>query len=395
MTLGYLNTLRAALDSELPRATELRRGLHEMPDLSGDEGPTLKAVLDAMPAGLPMTPVADTGAVVRVGNDGPAVGIRGELDALAIAEDTGLAWASQRPGVMHACGHDVHLAALVALVHAVHAVGGPVPLLAVLQPREETYPSGASDIVACGILEAERCAAMIGAHVQPTLPVGVVSCTPGAVNASADEFTITVRGHGGHAAYPHLSRDPVVALAHIVVAVQSIVSRSVDPMSSAVVTVSTLAAGAAANAVPGEAVARGILRAMSDQNRALLQARLSEVSSAVAEAHGCRAAVTFDRGEPVLENHAGLASSAEDLITALGLRPDTTLRSLGSDDFAFFTARMPALMSFVGVEPSAGLHSSAFAPGGESVRHVAYAMLAGYLAGCSMVTPTAPSAQCS
>jgi amidohydrolase len=379
-----LRRIRTALDAELLRAVDLRRRLHEMPDLSGDEGPTLQVVLDAMPAALTATPVADTGAVVRVGDGGPAVGVRGELDALAVTEDSGLAWASRRAGVMHACGHDVHLAALVALVRAVHVVGGPVPLLAVLQPREETYPSGASDIADSGILEAERCAVMIGAHVQPTLPGGVVSCTPGAVNASADEFTVTVHGRGGHAAYPHLTRDPVVALAHVVVAVQSVVSRSVDPMSSAVVTVSTLAAGAAPNVVPGHAVARGILRAMSDQDRALLHARLCEVASAVAEANGCTAEVAIERGEPVLENDAGLAASARGLLSALGLRPDSALRSMGSDDFAFFSARMPALMSFVGVGRSAGLHSPAFAPGDDSVRHVAYAMLAGYLAGCSM-----------
>ena len=381
--------LRAALHAELPAAAALRRQLHAHPDLPGEEDLTRESVLAALPAGLPRTQVAGTGALVRVGTGSPAVAVRAELDALAIGEETGLPWASQRPGVMHACGHDVHLAALSALVNAISAVGGPADLLAVLQPREETYPSGAQDIVTSGLLEAEGCAAMVGAHVQPLLPAGVVACTAGAVNASADEFTVTVRGTGGHAAYPHLTRDPVVALAHVVVALQSIVSRSVDPLSPAVLTVSTLTAGSVPNAVPDVALARGIVRTMSDRDRTYVHQRLGEVASATSRAHGCSAEVQFERGEPVLENDAALAADTARVLGDMGFELHPSLRSMGADDFAFFAERMPSLMAFVGVHGSAGLHSSTFAPPEGSVRDVAYAMLAGYLAACRRVLPSA------
>ncbi|WP_214417120.1 M20 metallopeptidase family protein [Sphaerisporangium fuscum] len=320
--------LWAALAEELPAALALRRLLHTSPDLSGDESATRDAVLSALPAGLPLTKVAETGAVVRVGGPGPAVGVRGELDALAVTEATGVEWSSRAPGVMHACGHDAHLAALVATARAVHRMGGPRALLLVLQPREETYPSGAQDIVESGVLEAERCEAMIGAHVQPVLAPGVVACVPGGVNASADEFEITVHGESGHAAYPHLTRDPVLALSHTVVALQSVVSRSIDPMAPAVVGVSSLRAGEAANVVPGVATARGTIRALSTATRELLHQRVTEVAESVARAHGCEARVTLVKGEPVLENDPRLVARVSGLLRAHGLEVSETLRSV-------------------------------------------------------------------
>jgi Metal-dependent amidase/aminoacylase/carboxypeptidase len=183
-----------ALHTEMAAARELRHRLHALPDLSGDEAATRDIVLAALPHGSSVTKAAETGAIVRIGRDGAAVGVRGELDALPVTERTGASFASTRPGVMHACGHDVHLAALVAVARAVRATPGATPLLAVLQPREETYPSGAQDIVESELLVRENCAAMIGAHLQPSLDVGVVACVPGGVNASSDEFIIEVHG---------------------------------------------------------------------------------------------------------------------------------------------------------------------------------------------------------
>ena len=328
-----------------------------------------------------MSEVADTGAVLRIGGAGPAVAVRAELDALDVVEETGVAWASQRPGVMHACGHDVHLAALVALARSVDKADGPAPLVVVLQPREETYPSGAREVVEDGILDAEQCRAMIGAHLQPLLEVGHVACTPGVVNASSDEFTLTVRGDGGHAAYPHLTRDPVVALAHVVVTLQSLVSRVIDPMSSVVLSVTMLAAGTAANVVPGVAVARGTIRAMSSADRELLLERMPQVAQFVAQANACIAQVDITRGEPVLDNDEQLAAATVPWLQRLGLRPSVVLRTAGSDDFSYFCERMPSLMMFVGTRSGRErLHSSTFLPADERVRDVAHALLAGYLA---------------
>ncbi|MEV5542973.1 M20 family metallopeptidase [Saccharopolyspora shandongensis] len=371
--------LRAALAEELRAAGELRRELHRNPDLSGAETATRDAVLAALPGGDSAVSTARTGAVLRIGGSGPAVGVRGELDALATEETTGVAWASAKPGVMHACGHDVHLAAVTALARAVDRVGGPAPLLVVLQPREETYPSGALDIVDSGVLVAQDCRAMIGAHVQPVLAAGVVACVPGGVNASSDEFEIVVTGESGHAAYPHLTRDPVLALSQIVVALQSVVSRAVDPMIPAVVGVSSLQAGNAANVVPGLARATGTIRTLSKPTRELLHNRVADTAESVALAHGCEAKVVFTRGEPVLENDPELASRAAHHLAYQGVQISSTLRSVGADDFSYYGELIPSLMLFVGTDTDKPLHSSGFLPGDEDLARVARAMLAGYL----------------
>ncbi|MGM7774540.1 M20 metallopeptidase family protein [Arthrobacter sp. KNU-44] len=380
-----LEDLRTRVDQELEDAYRLREDLHRFPHISGAEGQTCQRIIDALPIDAVVVPTAGTGALVRVGGPGPAVALRAELDALPTAETTGLAWASVNPGVMHACGHDVHMAAAVALARAVSGTPGAVPLLLVLQPREETYPSGAKDICVDKNLDNEEVIAVIGAHLQPLLPRATVACTVGSVNASSDEFTITLNGQGGHAAYPHLTVDPVLTLSHVVVALQSIISRTTDPMESAVLSVTTLSAGSAPNVVPGTATARGTVRAMSVHVRQHILLRLQEVAENVAAAHGCSAQVQITRGEPVLENDEKIALPARPLLESLGLRINSTLRSAGSDDFAYFCEKYPSLMMFVGTDDqNERLHSSSFAPDSTHVRDVAYAMLSGYAAAAAL-----------
>ncbi|GAA1000379.1 amidohydrolase [Acrocarpospora macrocephala] len=381
LVTGLADRLKGALHDELPAAVELRRRLHAAPDPSGAEGPTRDLVLAEL-AGHPADLVAGTGALVRIGGPGPAVGVRAELDALAVTERTGVPWASTRVGCMHACGHDVHLAALVALCRAVAATPGAQPLVAVLQPREETYPSGARDIAASPLLRAHQLTSIIGAHVQPTLPRGEVAATPGTVNAAADEFILTVRGHGGHAAYPHLTSDPVLALAHVIIGLQHIVSRNVDPISSAVLGVSTLRAGSASNVVPDQAVAGGTVRAMNEATREQVHTQLADVADLLARAHGCTAEVTITRGEPVLHNDSRLATRAGAELAGLGLTPSRPMLSFGADDFSYLSTALPGLMMFVGVDTGerSRLHGADFLPPDEAVTDVALAMLAGYLA---------------
>ncbi|MFK0007854.1 M20 family metallopeptidase [Paenarthrobacter sp. NPDC090520] len=380
-----LDVLQARLDEELVEAYRLREELHRFPHVSGAEGPTCQRLLNALPLEATVVPVAQTGALVRVGGTGPAVALRAELDALPTQETTGLAWSSEHPHVMHACGHDVHMAAAVALARAVADTAGTVPLLLILQPREETYPSGAKDICTDKSLDNEEVIAAIGAHLQPLLPKGTVACTTGAVNASSDEFKITVDGQGGHAAYPHLTVDPVLTLAQLVVALQSIISRTTDPMESAVLSVTTLSAGSAPNVVPGTATARGTVRAMSVPVRKHILGRLEDISKNVAAAHGCSAHVEITHGEPVLENDQTLALTTRPLLQRMGLEINGTLRSAGSDDFAYFCEKYPSLMMFVGTDDqNERLHSSSFAPDNTHVRDVAYAMLSGYAAAASL-----------
>lgn len=375
----------AALERYLPDAVELRRDIHREPDLSGDESMTRDLVLAALLPATSTAKVAETGAVVRIGPAGPSIGIRGELDALPVAEASGVPWTSVRAGAMHACGHDVHLAALVAVARALADAGPPVPLLVVLQPREETYPSGARDIVGHGILDTEQCTAMIGVHVQPILEPGEVACVPGGVNASSDEFEITVHGASGHAAYPHLTSDALLAMSEIVVACQSIVSRSVDPMAPAVVGVSSISAGSAANVIAGRARATGTIRALTPPTRALLHERIANVAEYIARAHSCTASVTITHGEPVLENDPTLVSDITRQLRQRDVRVRNDLRSLGADDFSYFSERLPSTMLFVGTDGSALLHSPTFLPSDEDVRRTAEAMLCGYLGAVSAV----------
>lgn len=380
MTDGLRDDLLAALDQQREPALRLARQLHRVPDLSGHEGPTRDIVVAALPRGV-LTPVADTGALVRIGGPGPAIGVRGELDALRITERSGVEWASEHPGVMHACGHDIHLAAVVALSHAVAATPGAPPLMAVLQPREESYPSGAQDIVEAKVLPENRVSAMIGAHIQPALRAGVVACTAGAVNAAADEFCVTVRGAGGHAAYPHLTRDPVLALANVVVALQQVVGRNTDPVNSAVVSVSTLKAGEVANVTPDVAVARGTIRSMSEGHRAHLHRRVREVAQWVAQAHECTAEVDITGGEPVLINEPAIVEPASQHLRDFGFQVESAMRSFGADDFSFYAEQVPSLMMFVGIDShGAGLHHPELRPNDDAVIDVARALLAGYLA---------------
>ena len=383
-----LAALLQAADQELPAAVALRRELHASPELGGHETRTAGRVAAAL--GEPGAPSVTTGRLLRMGAaGGPSVAIRAELDALPLAEQTPVAWAS-RNGASHSCGHDVHLAALTAAGLAVRRVGGPLPLVAVLQPREESQPSGAQDLVGSPQLEAQDVRAMIGVHVHPHVARGQVSVGPGPVNAAYDEVTITVRGHGGHAAYPHVTRDPDIAAAHVILALQHLISRRTDPMHSAVLTIGTVQAGAAANVIPEQVVLTGSLRTFEPADRASLRSAVGTTAGATAEAYECTAQATFTQGEPVLDNDPALAAAATACLIQAGFRVVESLRSCGSDDFAYYCTRYPSLMMFAGVgQPgetgAPGLHHPAFLPPEDAVGDVARAMLAGYVAACSVV----------
>ena len=386
---GWIMSLRTALSEELPAAVVLRRALHAEPELGGDEQRTADRVAAAL--GQPGAADVSGGRLIKVGNgDAPVIAVRAELDALPIMEDTGVTWAA-RNGAAHACGHDVHLAALVALARALQRFPGPLPLLAVLQPREEIYPCGAKDLVGSASFTRHDVLAVIGVHLQPRLARGTVTAGAGPVNAAADEFRITVHGHGGHAAYPQSTRDPIVAAAHVIVALQHLISRRTDPLRAAVLTVGALHAGEAANVIPATAAMRGTLRTFEHADRQLLQAAIEATARATATAYECTAEVSFTEGEPVLRNDAQLAAAIEPELRAAGLHVAEPLRSCGSDDFSYYCSRYPSLMMFAGVGPGTadapGLHHPSFLPPDDAVADVAASMLAGYLGACALHTP--------
>jgi amidohydrolase len=377
--------LRAAVEDELPDAIELRHRLHADPRPSGQEGDTARAVVAALGAG-PGIEVAGTGRLVRLGSgtDPPGgadcVALRAELDALPVAEASGVPW-SARGAIMHACGHDVHLAAVVAAARAIARSNSSRPVCALLQPREEAAPSGARDIVASGVLEAVGVRAVIAAHVQPRVPPGTLAVGAGLVNASVDEFEITVLGQVGHAGYPHTVADPVLALAAAVVNLQQIPARRVDPVAGAVCMVTEIHAGSSANVVPGEARARGTLRVMRENDRSAMAAEAAAIVDHTAAAYGCKAEVRVVEGEPALRNDAVLAAATRDVLVGGGHPVTADFRSFGADDFAYYGRRVPSLMIFVGVD-GPGLHDPTFVPVDDVIRTVAHALLAGYVAAC-------------
>ena len=275
------------LAADLPHAQLLRRELHRHPDVSGHERPTVERLRHALP-NLRATRMADTGFLVRVGPPGPAVAIRSELDALPLREQTGVEWESTNDA-MHACGHDVHMAALWALLQGARRMDLPVGLVGLFQPREETHPSGAEDVVASGLLREHDVRAVIGAHVQPRVPGGVISTGAGAVNAAADQFDIYVHGHPGHGAYPHVTVDPVPILAAIVQGLQELVSRTVDPIHPAVITVGQIQAGTAHNIIPESGSLHGVIRTMHESDQTHLHAAVRRLAENTAAARGAGA----------------------------------------------------------------------------------------------------------
>ncbi len=314
---------------------------------------------------------------------GPAVYLRAEMDALPIPEQTGVAFAS-KTGAMHACGHDVHMAALVAVMRATRRLENtlPVPLTGLFQHSEEAYPAGAFEVRQSGVLE--EATAVIAAHVRPDVPWGSVAATPGFVNAAADSFRISVQGSAGHAGYPHEANDAVLALAHIVISAQQIVSRRVDPTHGGVLTVAWLRAGTADNTIPERAEAGGTFRAYDENDRALMRETLKELVQNTAKASGCSALTRFTEGEPALFNDPNLAEETLEVLERLGFGAAPDTRSFGADDFGYYCAVLPCLMMFVGTKgasPGADkpLHHPSFLPPDEAVRAVARSLVAGYL----------------
>lgn len=377
--------LRAGVAAELDAAVALRRELHAGAEPSGEEFRTAARVAAAL--GAPDAPaVAGTGRLVRIGDqDGPCIALRAELDALPITEQTGVPWASQT-GAMHACGHDVHLAALTAVCRAAEAARAelPVPVLAVLQPREEAIPSGARDLVASGVLAGQHPSAIVAVHLQHQLPLGTVAAAAGTVNAATDDIEITVEGVGGHAGYPQLTADPVVALCQSVVALQTAVSRRSDPTHAVVVSIGILQAGQAANVIPGAAVAKGTLRVLDEADRPGLHQTVSDIVEHTCLAFGCRGSVTIDEGEPALVNDEALTMATWPWLRDAGFTIDTSFRSCGADDFSYFSRGGRTLMLFLGTGGSHALHHPAFLPSDDMVGQAASALLAGYLGALSL-----------
>ncbi len=378
-----------ALNDELAGARALREEIHADPHLSGDEEPTASLLESALD--LPMQRIATTGRIGRVGpQSGPAIMLRAEMDALPIQEMTGAPYASHN-GAMHACGHDVHMAALVAAVRAARGLDLPVGLVPLLQPREESAPHGGFDVVSSGLLDDHQVGVSVGAHVHADVPLGSVATGAGVVNAAADSFSLTFEGDGGHGAYPHHGNDVLAAVAATALGLQDVVRKTIDPMHPVTLTIGHMTAGPPAdNVLPGHGVILGTLRTVNADDRQRVQDAIRLHASRTGEAYGVTCEVVHTRGMPVLANDESLVGFTDRWLLESGIRSAEPMRSMGADDFSFYTDRMPGIMAFVGVRPhdvseAVGLHDARFLPPGEVIGTMARTLIAGYLGGVQVL----------
>ena len=346
--------------------TAWRRHLHTHPELTLHEKNTasfvqekLKELGVAFEAGIGGHGVV---ATISRGQSNRAVGLRADMDALPIKETTGLPYASTNPGVMHACGHDGHTVSLLgaaALLSKDESWTGTVHL--VFQPAEEGG-GGAKAMIADGLFERFPMERIFGYHNWPGLDAGTIAVHDGPVMASGNRVVLTVKGHSGHAALPHMTRDPMVAAAHLVLALQSIVSRNVDPLESAVVTIGVIQAGSAANQIPGEAVLRGTMRTLRSSVRDQVEEAIHRVAAGVGQTFGVDIDVQIPRGNPVTLNTPTERDLAAEAVTAAGLplRRDMVPAMTG-EDFAWYLEQRPGAFVWIGNGPADGgreLHNS-------------------------------------
>lgn len=346
--------IRDLVCEQEPRLVEIRRDIHAHPETGFDTIRTAAIVAAELEKiGLnPKTGVGRTGVVAEItgGRPGPCLILRADMDALPIHEETNLPFASTIAGKMHACGHDLHTAALLgaagALVQIAPQLAGTVRL--VFQPAEETQESGAAAMVADGAADGVDMA--IAFHNRPEHPAGMISLNRGASTASSDEFKVTVHGKSGHAARPHAAIDPIVAAAHIITQLQTVISREMDPSLSAVLTVGHIAGGATQNIIPDTCMFEGTVRCRSPQSRDLAEASFRRICEGAAIALNVRAEVDYVRGAPPLMNDDAMIDRTA---VALGAQFGTNVlvepgSTFGAEDFSYFSERIPSVQIFIG-----------------------------------------------
>ena len=350
-----MNTLLATMTDQAPEFVQLRRDIHRHPELAFDEHRTAALVAERLQAwGYEVTRgLGGTGVVGRLvrGTGGRRLGLRADMDALPVQEDNGTAWASSRPGLMHACGHDGHTAMLLAAAHRLARDGrfsGTLHLI--FQPAEEGG-GGALRMMADGLFERFPCDAVYAMHNMPGVPQGRLVLRDGAMLASSDYATVTLHGKGGHGGLPQHTADPIVAAASLVMALQTVVGRNVDPLQAAVVTVGALHAGEANNVIPAQARLELSMRALDRGVRQLVEQRVRALVQAQAEGFGLRAEIDWRPGYAVLVNSpAETALAREVAIELLGAERVTAHgpQLTGSEDFAFMLERVPGSYLMIG-----------------------------------------------
>ena len=351
--------LHEEIDEILPGLIADRRYLHENPELGFQEFNTAKFVTERLKSlGVEdiRTGINQTGIIGLVrgtgGGPGRVVLVRADMDALPIQEENDVDYRSQFDGVMHACGHDAHTAILLGLARTLMGrrdeFSGTVKLL--FQPSEEHFPGGARGMIEEGVLEDPHVDASFALHMAQHQPLGVITISGGPIMAAPDSFKVTIQGKGGHAAAPHTAVDPIVIGAQIVNALQTVVSRNIDPIESCVVTVGYFNAGEAFNVIPDVAMLGGTVRTLTPEMRELAQARVTSIAKGISEAGGATAEVEYTLGyPPTVNDHAAAALVREAATEVVGA--DNVISpppSMGGEDYSYFLLERPGAMFQVG-----------------------------------------------
>lgn len=350
---SYDDVKREAFELE-ERIVHWRRDFHSHPEIAYQEKRTGAKIVEYLKGlDIQVTRTAGTGVrgVLQGLPGGKTVALRADMDALPLSEEGEKPYISRNPGAAHACGHDGHMAVLMGAAEILrrrreHFKGRVVFLF---QPAEERSPGGAIKMVEEGILEGVD--AVFGLHFWQPMPTGTVGLVRGPMMAQTDDFTIRVRGSGGHGAMPHQAVDTILAAAQIVVSMQSIVSRSVDPLKPAVLSFGTVHGGTVYNIIPSEVTLSGTLRALEPEVMGLLEKRLRAVTNETARAFGAEAEVEYVSGFPPVVNHPGMSDGVLDVVRrTLG---DERIRDIdpvmGGEDFAYYLQKVPGAFLFFGM----------------------------------------------
>ncbi|MET0258942.1 MAG: M20 aminoacylase family protein [Methylobacterium sp.] len=365
----------AAMKDEI---AEWRRHLHQNPELLYDLPVTSAFVeaklrefgCDEVVPGIGRSGVV--GVIRGSRGDGPVIGLRADMDALPIHEAADVPWRSGTAGKMHACGHDGHTAMLLgAAKHMAETRNFAGSVALIFQPAEEGGGGGLA-MVEDGMMERFSIREVYGMHNRPGLPVGEFTTRAGPVMAASDTFEIHVRGKSSHASRPHTAVDPVLISAHIVIALQSLVSRETDPLGSLVVSVTTTHGGTASNVIPDEVVLGGTVRTLTNERRDHAERRLAEIAQATAALFGGSAAVDYRRGYPVTVNHvdetAFALSAARRVAGDAGVN-DNSPPVMGAEDFSYMLESRPGAFIFIGNGDTAEVHNSSYDFNDEAIPH--------------------------
>jgi amidohydrolase len=357
--------------SVVAKMLEVRRHIHEYPELSNQEFETTALISrELRAAGITeIETIGETGVVatVRGKTDGKTVALRADMDALPLTEQSDVAFRSASPGIMHACGHDAHTAILVGVALSLNAMNdfaGNVKCI--FQPAEEYEPLGARKVIAKGFLQGVG--AIMALHVDPRITVGQIGLRSGTLMACSDQFSITIMGRSSHGAFPHLGVDAITVAATVVQELQKIPSRRIDPLAPVLITIGRISGGSGPNIIANEVVLEGIVRTLDEELRESVRGMIEQVVAGVCQAHGAKASIDVIRGEPVLRNDTAtirlIRESVEEVLGADGVY-EIGQPELVGEDFAFYLEHVPGAMIRLGVRSEqkgciSPLHSPTF-----------------------------------